>query len=271
MPLAALAARIQAVWARCGGEGDAAVAARSSPLALLAGLEVGFVPWGHIACVLIALPTLLLPTRCRPCVQLQFQMPCMWACSRSRHQLLETMWLWSNSMMCSNIDAWAQARVEEVVAATASLPADAVAAVERVRERERWQVHPLARAYIPLGPIPTGHSLALKTISILQCKGNKHYVDAVQSTAQVKWLHRWSLHAAERPACAVLGYPFPNPCMMRAGVCKQASAAKQLAGRTLKALAEALASAQVTYPVHYPVRPSWPCIGRRTRCAGARP
>ena len=44
VPLAALAARIQAVWARCGGEGEAAVAARSSPLALLAGLEVGFVP-----------------------------------------------------------------------------------------------------------------------------------------------------------------------------------------------------------------------------------
>lgn len=49
VPLAALAARIQVVWARCGGEGDAAVAARSSPLALLAGLEVGFVPRGHIA------------------------------------------------------------------------------------------------------------------------------------------------------------------------------------------------------------------------------
>ena len=56
-------------------------------------------------------------------------------------------------MMCRVVsvkrDAWAQARVEEVVAATASLPADAVAAVERVRERERWQVHPLARVFIP--------------------------------------------------------------------------------------------------------------------------
>ena len=40
MPLAALAARLAAVWARCGSEGDAAAAARSSPLALLAGLEV---------------------------------------------------------------------------------------------------------------------------------------------------------------------------------------------------------------------------------------
>lgn len=30
------------------------------------------------------------------------------------------------------------------MAATASLPADAVAAVERVRERERWQVKPLS-------------------------------------------------------------------------------------------------------------------------------
>lgn len=49
VPLAALAARIQAVWARCGGEGDAAVAARSSSLALLAGLEVGCAPKGHIA------------------------------------------------------------------------------------------------------------------------------------------------------------------------------------------------------------------------------
>ncbi|KAK9843417.1 hypothetical protein WJX81_001291 [Elliptochloris bilobata] len=71
VPLEALAARIAAVWARCGGAGDAGVAARSSPLALLAGLE---------------------------------------------------------------------ARVEEVVAAAASLPADAVAAVERARERERRQV-----------------------------------------------------------------------------------------------------------------------------------
>ncbi len=40
VPLAVLAARLAAVWARCGGEGDAAAAARSSPLALLAGLEV---------------------------------------------------------------------------------------------------------------------------------------------------------------------------------------------------------------------------------------
>lgn len=35
---------------------------------------------------------------------------------------------------------WAQARVEEVLAATAPLPAEAVAAVEHVRERERRQV-----------------------------------------------------------------------------------------------------------------------------------
>lgn len=50
VPLEALAARIAAVWARCGGEGDAGVAARSSPLALLAGLEVLVLRCGgHVA------------------------------------------------------------------------------------------------------------------------------------------------------------------------------------------------------------------------------
>lgn len=41
-----------------------------------------------------------------------------------------------------NTGAGEQAKVEEVLAATAPLPAEAVAAVEHARERERRQAHP---------------------------------------------------------------------------------------------------------------------------------
>ena len=163
VPLEALAARIAAVWARCGGEGDAGVAARSSPLALLAGLEVLVLRCGGLGlglgfalgCLLSRVQKDSLPAHpsCfgRPGHATAGTRRTQWVCTRVLLVGLGVPFA-EGSGWCSPRPAqsahtvlhggstWAQARVEEVLAATAPLPAEAVAAVEHARERERRQV-----------------------------------------------------------------------------------------------------------------------------------